>query len=45
MEKLRLIDILDEDKKKAIFLIIDGLIDKKKLKIIFKTYFLRFILN
>ena len=32
MEKLRLIDMLDEDEKKAVFLIIDGLIDKKKLR-------------
>lgn len=32
MEKLRLLDLLDEDEKKAIYTLIDALISKKKLK-------------
>ncbi len=32
MEKLQLIEQLDEDEKKSIFKIIDGLVSKKKLK-------------
>lgn len=32
MEKLRLIDMLDEEEKKSIFNIVDGLIAKKKLR-------------
>jgi len=32
MEKIALIDQLDEDEKKSIFKIIDGLISKKKMK-------------
>ncbi len=32
MEKLRLIDMLDDEEKKSIFNIVDGLVAKKKLK-------------
>ncbi|MCP4177718.1 MAG: helix-turn-helix transcriptional regulator [bacterium] len=32
MEKLRLLDSLDEEEKSAVYKIIDGLISKKKLK-------------
>jgi transcriptional regulator with XRE-family HTH domain len=32
MEKLRLLDLLDEDEREAVYKIIDGLISKKKLK-------------
>jgi len=32
MEKLRLLDLLDEDEKKSIYTLIDSLISKKKLK-------------